>query len=134
MTMGRPAAREGDRVTATDTHIVLVPGPSGPIPTPTPLPFDGPLDAALSGTVFIDDRGAAVEGSQAHNAPPHVAPAGPFQTPPSNLATAQSGSKTVLIDGKGALRHDDLATTCNDPVDAPIGRVLVAGGTVLVGD
>ena len=33
--MGQPAAKQGDQIVATDTHIVIVPGTP---PTPTPLP------------------------------------------------------------------------------------------------
>ena len=36
--MGQPAAKQGDRVIATDTHIILIPTPGGPVPVPT-----GPL-------------------------------------------------------------------------------------------
>ena len=37
-----PAAKQGDRVQAMDTHIVMVPSPGGPVPTPTPgHPFSG---------------------------------------------------------------------------------------------
>ena len=28
--MGQPAAKQGDQVTAVDTHVVMVPSPSGP--------------------------------------------------------------------------------------------------------
>ena len=31
------------------------------------------------------------------NEPPHTAPAGPFQTPPSNKATVHEGSATVWL-------------------------------------
>ncbi len=37
-----------------------------------------------------------------------------------------------LINGKQAARNGDTATTCNDPVDLPVGTV-VAAGTVLIG-
>ena len=38
--MGQPAAKQGDHIIATDTHIVLVPAPPGPpVPTPLPHPF-----------------------------------------------------------------------------------------------
>jgi uncharacterized Zn-binding protein involved in type VI secretion len=132
--MSKPAAKQGDRVSATDTHIVMVPSASGAVPTPTPLSFEGLIDAGLSGTVVIDEQAAAVQGSQAHNAPPHVAPSGTFQRPPSNEATVQTGSATVLIDDKPAARDGDTALTCNDPADAPVGRVVVASSTVVIGD
>ncbi|XXY17058.1 PAAR domain-containing protein [Sorangium sp. So ce216] len=132
--MSKPAAKQGDRVSATDTHIVMVPSGSGPVPTPTPLSFEGLIDGGLSATVLIDEQAAAVQGSQAHNVPPHVAPNGTFQRPPSNEATVQTGSATVLIDDKPAVRDGDTALTCNDPADAPVGRVVVANSTVIIGD
>ena len=128
--MGRPAAKKGDRVTAIDTHIVLMPSPSGPVATPMPLPFDGPLDSSLSTSTFIDDEPAAMEGSEAHHAPPHVAP-GNFASQPSNVARMLAGSSTVFIDGRRASRHGDPALTCNDPTDAAVGTVH-ASGTVII--
>jgi uncharacterized Zn-binding protein involved in type VI secretion len=130
--MSKPGAKQGDRIVATDTHIVLMPSPGGPVPTPTPMPFDGPLVSALSQSTFIDDKPAAVVGSKAKNTPPHVPTGGPFQTPPSNEGEVKKGSDTVFIDDKGAARSGDLAITCNDPTDLPVG-VVVASGTVIVG-
>ncbi|HKZ50902.1 MAG TPA: PAAR domain-containing protein, partial [Dehalococcoidia bacterium] len=57
------AAKQGDRITAMDTHIVLVPSPGGPVPTPTPLPFSGVLSIDLSPSVSIEGRPAATVGS-----------------------------------------------------------------------
>lgn len=133
--MGQPAAKQGDRIVATDTHIVMVPNPSGP-PTPTPLPhpFSGTLGGALSTDVRIMGRAAAVVGSTAANQPPHL-PAGPgnaFQKPPRNQATVRAGSASVRINGKAAARNGDTAETCNDPSDQPAGQV-VAAGSVSIG-
>lgn len=36
--MGQPAAKQGDRVLATDTHIVMLPAGGGLVPTPCPIP------------------------------------------------------------------------------------------------
>jgi uncharacterized Zn-binding protein involved in type VI secretion len=130
--MGQPAAKQGDRVVATDTHIVMIPSPGGPVPTPLPHPFVGQLDGSLSGDVNIEGKPAAVQGSTATNTPSHVPQGGPFQKPPSNKGTIQIGSGTVLINGKPAARNGDKAMTCNDPADLPIGTV-VAAGTVLIG-
>jgi uncharacterized Zn-binding protein involved in type VI secretion len=130
--MGQPAAKQGDRVVATDTHIVMIPSPGGPVPTPLPHPFAGQLDGSLSGDVNIEGKAAAVQGSTATNTPSHVPQGGPFQKPPSNKGTIQIGSGTVLINGKPAARNGDKAMTCNDPADLPIGTV-VAAGTVLIG-
>lgn len=130
--MGRPAAKQGDKVIATDTHIVMIPSPGGPVPTPLPHPFAGQLDGSLSGDVNIEGKAAAMQGSTATNTPAHVPQGGPFQKPPGNRGTVQIGSGTVLVNGKPAARNGDKATTCNDPADLPVGTV-VAAGTVLIG-
>ena len=132
--MGQPAAKQGDQVTAIDTHIVLVPTPGGTAPTPLPHPFAGIIDGGLSTNVKIMGQPAATVGSTARNTPPHIPtpPGTSFQQPPSNMGRVMVGSPTVMINGKPAARNGDTALTCNDPVDAPIGTV-VAVGTVLVG-
>jgi uncharacterized Zn-binding protein involved in type VI secretion len=130
--MGQPAAKQGDQVLATDTHIVMIPSPGGPVPTPLPSPFAGILDGSLSSDVLIGGMAAAVQGSTATNTPAHIPSGGPFQKPPSNKAQILIGSATVLINGKPAARNGDTALTCNDPADLPIGQV-VAAGTVLIG-
>lgn len=130
--MGQPAAKQGDSVIATDTHIVMIPSPGGRVPTPLPHPFTGQIDGGLSQDVNIEGKPAAVQGSTATNTPAHVPQGGPFQKPPSNKGTIQVGSATVLINGKPAARHGDTVITCNDPVDQPVGAV-VAAGTVFIG-
>ncbi|HEX8070858.1 MAG TPA: PAAR domain-containing protein [Pyrinomonadaceae bacterium] len=131
--MGQPAAKQGDRVVATDTHMVIIPGPT-PVTALLPHPFSGVLNGGLSGDVKIMGQPAAVVGSTADNTPPHIptAPGVSFQKPPSNKATILLGSATVKINGKMAARHGDMATTCNDPADLPAGTV-VATGTVFIG-
>ena len=130
--MGQPAAKLGDQVIATDTHIIMIPSPGGPVPTPLPHPFTGMLDGSLSTDVNIEGKAAAVQGSTATNTPSHIPQGGPFQKPPTNQGTIQLGSGTVFINGKAAARNGDTALTCNDPADLPIGTV-VAVGTVLIG-
>lgn len=130
--MGTPAAKQGDRVIATDIHIQQVPSPGGPVPTPLPSPFTGVLDGGLSTDVNIEGKPAAVMGSTATNTPAHVPTAGPFQKPPANKATIIAGSATVMVNGKPLARHGDTAITCNDPADLPAGTV-VAVGTVMAG-
>jgi uncharacterized Zn-binding protein involved in type VI secretion len=130
--MGLPAAKQGDKVLATDIHIQMVPSPGGPIPTPLPSPFVGTLDGALSSDVAIEGKAAATVGSTATNQPQHIPSAGPFQKPPSNKATVFQGSTTVFVNGKPAARMGDPASTCNDPADLPAGSVL-ASGTVFIG-
>ena len=130
--MPQPAAKQGDQVIATDTHIVMIPSPGGPVPTPLPHPFVGMLDGGLSGDVFVMGKAAAVQGSTATNSPPHVPQGGPFQKPPANKGTVQLGSATVSINGKPAARNGDKVMTCNDPADLPVGSI-VAVGTVFIG-
>jgi uncharacterized Zn-binding protein involved in type VI secretion len=130
--MGPPAAKQGDRILATDTHIVMIPSPGGPVPTPLPHPFTGQLDGSLSTDVNIEGKAAATQGSTATNTPAHVPQGGPFQKPPANRGTVQIGSATVFINGKPAARNGDKAITCNDPADLPVGTVL-ATSTVMIG-
>ena len=130
--MPQPAAKQGDRIIATDTHIIMIPSPGGPVPTPLPHPFTGIIDDALSSDVNIEGKPAAVQGSTATNTPAHIPQGGPFQKPPANRATIQMGSATVLINGKPAARSGDTALTCNDPADLPAGTI-VAVGTVFIG-
>lgn len=130
--MGRPAAKLGDTIFAIDIHLVFTP----PVGTPVPLPhpFRGTINGNLSRNVKIMGRPAATVGSIAINMPPHIPtpPGIAFQKIPSNKGTVQMGSLTVRINGKMAARAGDMALTCNDPIDLPIGRVI-AMGTVLIG-
>ena len=130
--MGQPAAKQGDRIMATDTHIIMVPSPGGPVPTPLPHPFNGILNGSLSTNVKVMGLPAATVGSTATTTPPHIPQGGPFQKPPTNQGKIIMGSTTVKINGKMAARNGDTAQTCNDPVDLPIGKVI-AMGTVFIG-
>jgi uncharacterized Zn-binding protein involved in type VI secretion len=133
--MAQPAAKQGDQITAVDTHIVMVPAPPGPpVPTPLPHPFSGIINGNLSSDVKIMGMPAATVGSTADNTPPHIPtpPGTSFSKPPSNKATIRLGSMTVKINGKAAARSGDKADTCNDPADMPVGTV-VAAGTVFIG-
>ncbi len=130
--MGQPAAKQGDRIMATDTHIILIPVGSGTVPTPLPHPFTGIIDGGLSSDVKIMGKPAATVDSTATNTPAHVPQGGPFQKAPSNKGTIKMGSTTVKINGKMAARNGDMAMTCNDPSDLPVGKV-VAVGTVTIG-
>jgi uncharacterized Zn-binding protein involved in type VI secretion len=132
--MGQPAAKQGDQIVATDTHIVLVPSASGSVPTPLPHPFSGILDSGLSSDVNIENRPAATVNSTATNTPPHIPtpPGVSFANPPKNQGKIIMGSSTVMINNKQAARAGDTATTCNDPADLPVGTV-VASSTVLIG-
>jgi uncharacterized Zn-binding protein involved in type VI secretion len=131
--MKRAAAKQGDRISGTDTHIVMVPG-SPPAPTPLPHPFMGIVGgASLSQNVNIMKRPAAIVGSEADNMP-HLptSPGVSFQRPPGNKAKISRGSATVFINGKPVARDGDPGATCDDPADTPAGTVL-ALGTVMVG-
>ncbi len=130
--MGKPAAKKGDRIMATDTHIILI--QAGPVTTPTPLPhpFIGIIDGNLSSDVNIMGMPAATVDSTATNTPPHIPQGGPFQSPPKNKGTIRLGSMTVKINGKMAARNGDMAETCNDPADMPVGTVM-AVSTVMIG-
>jgi uncharacterized Zn-binding protein involved in type VI secretion len=128
--MSQPAAKQGDRVTAIDMHLIQPPPPASPVLVPHP--FSGILDGGLSSDVRIGGLPAATVGSTATNTPPHVPIGGTFVRPPSNQGRVIIGSTTVRINGKPAARAGDTAMTCNDPVDLPVGTV-VAVGTVLIG-
>lgn len=117
---------------ATDIHIIMIPTPGGPVPTPLPHPFTGMIDGNLSSDVKIMSMDAATVDSTASNVPPHIPQGGPFQSPPANKATIKLGSATVKINGKMAARNGDMAMTCNDPSDMPVGTVM-AVGTVMIG-
>ncbi|CAJ36898.1 conserved hypothetical protein [Methanocella arvoryzae MRE50] len=102
------------------------------MPTPLPHPFTGTIGGGLSSDVKIMGMPAATVDSTADNLPPHIPQGGSFQTPPSNKGKIILGSATVMINGKPAARNGDTATTCNDPADQPVGKV-VASGTVMIG-
>jgi len=130
--MGLPAAKMGDQIMATDIHIIMIPTPGGPVPTPLPHPFTGIINAGCSTDVMIMGKPAATMNSQAMNTPPHIPQGGPFQKPPTNTGKIMMGSATVKINGKMAARNGDMAMTCNDPADLPVGQVI-AVGTVFIG-
>jgi uncharacterized Zn-binding protein involved in type VI secretion len=133
--MGQPAAKQGDKITAVDTHFVLVPAPPAPpVPTLLPHPFSGIIDGNLSNNVKIMGLPAATVGSTATNTPPHIPtpPGVSFQTPAANRGTVTMGSKSVKINGKPAARAGDSAQTCQEPAPNP-GAKVVATGTVLIG-
>jgi uncharacterized Zn-binding protein involved in type VI secretion len=136
--MGLPAAKQGDFIQAIDTHIVLVPGPP-PVYIPLPHLFNGRLNGSLSDNVRIRGMAAATVGSTADNSPAHIPtpPGTLFQKGPANRGTIKLGSVTVRINSKPAARHGDVAETCNDPGDLPVGTVVVPGagspGSVSIG-
>jgi uncharacterized Zn-binding protein involved in type VI secretion len=134
--MGAAAARLTDTVTGSDTHIVMVPSPSGAVPTPLPgHPFSGTLTSAASSDVTIDGLAAAVVGTKATNSPPHVPlpPGTSFASPPSNSGEVSSGSSSVTINDKAAARQGDKVRTCNDPTDADTSSITSGSTKVTIG-
>jgi len=130
--MAKPAAKQGDRVIGIDTHVVMVPSPAGPVPTPMPMRFDGrALQRAEHHRLHLQPAGGH-RGQRGPLAPRPTSHGGPFQKPPSNEATVQTGSARVRINDKPAARTGDPALTCNDPADAPNGSVI-GSGRVFVG-
>ena len=53
----KPAAKKGDKVVGSDTHLVQG--------VPTPMPFKGKLDSELSPDVEFENQAAATEDSVA---------------------------------------------------------------------
>lgn len=133
--MSAPAARQGDPVTGTDIHIVLVPTPGGPSPTPLPHAFSGTITGGCAFDVLVDGLPVAVIGSTVTNQPPHLPtpPGTAFQRPPANRGTVQRGSTTVVVGGKGIARSGDTVLTCADPVDTPNSTIVSGSTTVVVG-
>lgn len=134
--MTKPAAKQGDGVTAEkpDIHIENVPGPGGPTPTPTPHKFSGSLTSGFCSTVIIEHRPAAVVGTEATNDPPHVPKSGPFVNPPEDRGVIVGGSSTVLMQHRQAVRSGDPVKTCDESGDpAPKGAVS-ATSTVIIAD
>jgi uncharacterized Zn-binding protein involved in type VI secretion len=125
--MGQPAAKMNDKVVGTDTHIVMIPSPGGPVPTPMPMPFNGTITGKCSPNVNIGGQPAATVGSIAINNPPHMPQGGPFQVPPTNQGTVFMGSQTVFINGQPAARNQDKVQTCNDPAPAPVCSIIAVG-------
>lgn len=133
--MGEFAAKQGDRIEGTDTHIEMV--FVGVAEVPTPIgghQFKGDLVDGLASTVFVEGSPAAIEGSKAQNNPRHSPKAGTrFQTEPENEGTVDIGSTTVFIEGTPAARNNDTATTCDDLGVQMQSRVVVDFSTVSMG-
>lgn len=133
--MGSPAANKTSMVQAIDTHIVMVPSPGGPVPTPLPHPFIGQFASGLSTDVNIAGQAAATVDSVANNQPPHIPtpPGTAFQSPPSDQGKVILGSTSVTINGQQAARLSDTVETCNDPADAPVGKIITGIPNVTIG-
>lgn len=132
--MAQPAARQNDPVTGTDIHIVMVPAPSGAVPTPIPHPYVGTLSANTSPNVMVNGQPAATKDSMSKLASPHIPlGGGPFQRPPTGLGTVTTGSMTVQVNGRPMARTGDPVKTCNDPVDQVTSAITGGSPNVVVG-
>ena len=105
--MGQPAAKQGDRIVAIDTHIVMA--PPAP-PQPLPHPFVGTINGGLSGNVNIMGMPAATVGSTADNTLPHIPtpPGTAFQAPPveqGHRQGRQSNREHQRQDGRAQRRR-----------------------------
>ena len=132
--MGKPAAKQGDRIKAVDTHTEMVPSGSGEQPQHVSgHNFDGVINSVLISSVLIMDKPAAVKGSKSVGSMFHQPKVGSrFLLPPNNEGEIMAGSGTVMIGGKPAARDGDLAQTCDDVVPTSHGKVE-AQGTVFIG-
>lgn len=134
--MGQAAARQNDRVTGSDTHLVLVPSATGSAPTLLPgHVFAGQIQSKTISDVRIEGRPAATVDSVARNSPPHtpVPPGTSFVRPPADQGTVSSGSASVRIHGKAAARRGDPVRTCNDPVDRNGATITSGARSVRIG-
>src|SRR5262245_60536686 len=149
--MGFIAAKLGDPVIGVDLHMVMVPSPTGPIPTPLPHAFVGvvydPLGAAIAaaasrlsggGAVLINGMTAANTGMEVRGEKHIPTPPGTAFAPndvPDNRGTLVTGSKTVSMGGASAARTTSLVSSCNFPVNLPTSACMAVpmGAAVIVG-
>ncbi len=123
-----PAAKHFDIVTGIDIHIVLIPTPTGPVPTPIPHPFLGFLldlmdyMPIVGSTVLINGTHRAIAGTVGVNRPPHIPIGGPFQIPPGNELEELLGSSVVCFDGEAAGYNGLTALTCQSIGSTPPAR------------
>lgn len=120
--MGEPAAKKDDKIVTDGTSKVWVQPPGTPPPAPKDVTFDyeGPIDNIFSSNVYIMGKPAATVGSTATNSiPPNiqskVTSVGTVINIVNNTATITTGSSTVYINGKKAVRNEDKAKTWNYP-------------------
>jgi RHS repeat-associated protein len=133
--MGRPAAKKGDKIismTPGDIHIVQP--PFGP-PVPLPHPCKSDIKMKLAKQVNVQGKAGAVKGSRSKHMPPHfpTPPGVSFVRPPKNEAEVFTGSSNVNYEGRAAAMLGDTGLMCADPVDTPVGVLVVPPGTVYVG-
>ncbi len=130
--MGEMAAKAGDRIEGTDTHMINNGVSVSPV---SGHEFRATLTDNLSVDVLFEGKAAAYLDSVALNDPKHVPKsAGSFSPVPENRGRVTKGSATVMINGNPAARNNDTATTCNDPPQENTGRVVVDTSTVFIGE
>lgn len=113
--MGQPAVASGDRVQGT-CQIHQRPSPSGgPVPA-GPLPFSAPLSRALSASVTVEGRAAAVVGSNGVNKPAHAGlhASDPYAVSSAQVGQVVRGSSSVYFDGQPAAYSTCSATMCGN--------------------
>jgi hypothetical protein len=121
--MRQPALKANDR-SSRHSHR-QVPSPGGLVPTPprTRSPNHHRL------TIAREDRKQPVRSGRRRYPGAHRDASGRrFRSRCRTRRTIQTGARAKF----GSARLGDTASTCNDPADAPLGSVVVAG-TVLVG-
>jgi uncharacterized Zn-binding protein involved in type VI secretion len=134
--MGQLAARKTDNVLGSDTHLVLVPAPTGSVPTLLPgHVFKGTIGSSTWDDVKIEGQPAATVDSVVKNVPPHlpVPPGTSFVKSPSNEGKVSKGSGSVKVHGKAAARLGDPVRTCNDPVDKNGAKIVSGAKSVKIG-
>jgi RHS repeat-associated protein len=113
------AAKHLDPIMGIDTHIVMIPTPTGaPIPTPLPNPYVGmvwdPADYSLIGgaSVYINGSPRAQAGTAGKQLVPHVPMGGPLAPQPSGESEVFMGSATVSVDGDAQSYLGLLVLSC----------------------
>jgi hypothetical protein len=91
--MAKAAARENDKITATDTHAVQM---GNSVKNET-FNFVGPITRDLSSNVKINGRAAAVVGSGAKNSPSHTPSSGSFVNTPTNQGTVATAKQPAPL-------------------------------------
>ncbi len=127
--MSQPVAKRGDFVVGIDMHFIVPEG--GGKPELLPVPYQGPLEDALSPDVLVENRSVARVGTVSVQEGHLIAPKS-FAAPPHDHGVVVWGSGSVLVNNKPIARNADPVETCNDPVDAPTSKII-AQSTVLSG-
>ena len=92
--MRQPAAKQGDQIVASDTHIAMFPAGTAEVATPVPHPFNGVIRGDVSANVNIMGKPAATARSLASDDAHPLIPPGAtrFQKPPANQAKLTKGA------------------------------------------